>query len=101
MTYVAFFSFSNTGNLFARAHNAYTRVYTISIMDEELLKKIEEQDKKLSLIYDSVEKTRKYFRWNLVITIVLIVLPLIGLAVLVPVYFKSLSSISSLNSSSW
>ena len=70
-------------------------------MDEEVLKRMEEQDKKLSLIYDSVEKTRKYFRWNLIITIVLIVLPLIGLAVLVPVYFKSLSSISSLNSSSW
>jgi hypothetical protein len=30
-------------------------------MDQEILKKLEEQDKKLEAIFRSVEKTRKYF----------------------------------------
>ena len=53
-------------------------------MDEEILKKIESQDKKLEEIYISVEKTRKYFLWTLIITIAMIVLPLIGLIIFIP-----------------
>jgi len=49
-----------------------------------ILKKIEEQDKKLEDIYRSVEKTRKYFLWTLIITLVFMVLPLIGLIYVIP-----------------
>jgi len=53
-------------------------------MDNDLQKKLEEQDKKLEAIYKSVEKMRKYFLWTLIITVVLIVLPLIGLTIAIP-----------------
>ena len=65
-------------------------------MEEEILKKIEEQDKKLEAIYVSVEKTRKYFLWTMIITVALFVLPLIGLMFAIPQFLNTLSSASSL-----
>jgi len=53
-------------------------------MEEEILKKIEAQDKKLEDIYCSVEKTRKYFLWTLIITVVLFILPIVGLLFAIP-----------------
>ena len=61
-------------------------------MDEELLKKFTEsfnaaqdrQDEKLDNIFRSVEKIRKYFLWTLIITVVLFVVPLIGLILVIP-----------------
>jgi len=60
-------------------------------MEEEILKKIEAQDKKLEEIYSSVEKIRKYFLWTLIITVVMIVLPLIGLLFIIPQFLSALS----------
>jgi len=53
-------------------------------MDEDILKNFEEQNKKLDQIYRSVESTRKYFLWTLIITVAVIVLPLIGILILIP-----------------
>ncbi len=58
-------------------------------MEQDILKKIEEQDKKLEDIYRSVEKTRKYFLWTLIITLVFMVLPLIGLVYAIPKFIDS------------
>jgi len=58
-------------------------------MEEEILKKFEEQDKKLDRIYISVEKTRKYFMWTLIVTAVTIVLPLIVLGIVVPIFLNT------------
>ena len=64
-------------------------------MDEEILKRIEAQDKKLEQIYQSVEKTRKFFLWTLIISGVCFILPLIGLMIAIPqligVYSQALS----------
>ena len=60
-------------------------------MDEEILKKIEAQDKKLDEIYRSIETMRKYFLWTLIITVVMILLPLIGLALVIPAFLPSLN----------
>jgi t-SNARE complex subunit (syntaxin) len=57
-------------------------------MEEEILKRLEEQDRKLDKIFVSVEKTRKYFVWTLIITIVMIVLPLIALGVVIPIFLN-------------
>jgi type II secretory pathway component PulF len=57
-------------------------------MEEEILKKIEMQDKKLEEIYRSVEKTRKYFLWTLIVTLVLFILPLIGLLFVIPKFLS-------------
>jgi len=53
-------------------------------MEEDILKLISDQEKKLDDIYISVEQTRKYFLWTLVTTVVLFVLPLIGLLFVIP-----------------
>ncbi|MCX6737927.1 MAG: hypothetical protein NTY11_00715 [Candidatus Parcubacteria bacterium] len=60
-------------------------------MEEEILKKIEAQDRKLEEIYNSIEKMRKYFLWTLIITIIVIILPLIGILFLIPKLVSTLS----------
>ena len=62
---------------------------------EETTKKIEEMNGKLDAIYTSVEKTRRYFKITLVITVALFVLPLIGLLFAIPSYLNTLSTITS------
>lgn len=44
---------------------------------------------KVDAVYASVEKTRKYFKWTLIITVVLFVLPLIGLVFAIPAFLSS------------
>lgn len=53
-------------------------------MEEDILRKLKEQEEKLEKIYASVEKTRKYFLWTIIITVFMIVLPLFGLALVIP-----------------
>ena len=57
-------------------------------MDQEILQKFEEQEKRLSDIYQSVEKMRKYFLWTLIVSVAVIVLPLIGLILIIPQFFN-------------
>lgn len=57
-------------------------------MEEEILKRIEEQEKKLNEVYQSVEKIRKYFLWTFIITLVVIVLPIIGLLFIIPQFLN-------------
>lgn len=61
-------------------------------MDNEILTKFEEQDKKLDAIYKSVEKTRKYFLWTLIVSVATVVLPIIGLMIMIPWMLKALTS---------
>jgi len=58
-------------------------------MDEELNKKIEEQGLKIDAIYKSVEKTRKYFLIIIWVTILGVVLPMIGLAFVIPSFLSN------------
>ena len=60
-------------------------------MEEEIYKKIEAQDKKLEKIYNSIEKMRKYFLWTLIVTLVMIILPIIGLFLIIPKFFSILN----------
>jgi hypothetical protein len=53
-------------------------------MDQEIAQKLAEQDKKLDLIYASIEKMRKYFLWTMLITIATIVMPIIALITVIP-----------------
>jgi hypothetical protein len=65
-------------------------------MDTELLARLDAQDKKLDAIYISVEKTRKYFQWTLIATIVMFVLPLIGIAAIIPWFINTMMSAYSI-----
>lgn len=61
-------------------------------MEEKILRKIEEQDRKLEKIYNSIEKVRKYFLWTFIITVAVFILPLIGLLFVIPKFLNILSS---------
>lgn len=58
-------------------------------MDQETLNKLEALEKKIDAIYSSVEKTRKYFLFTLIVTVVMIVLPILGLIVVIPTFLSS------------
>jgi len=53
-------------------------------------------EKKLDAIFVSVEKTRKYFKWTMIISIVVIVLPLIGLLFAIPKFLSSYNGLMNL-----
>lgn len=61
-------------------------------MEQEILKKLEEQEQKIDAIYKSVEKLRKYFLWTLIVTVVTIVLPLIALVSIIPWFLSTMTS---------
>jgi len=61
-------------------------------MENEIFGKIKEQDAKLDAIWKSVEKTRKYFLVIIWITVILFVLPLIGLIFAIPSFLNLYSS---------
>lgn len=65
-------------------------------MDQELLSRLEAQEKKIDAIYVSVEKTRKYFQWTLIATIVMFVLPLLGIAAIIPWFINTMMSAYSI-----
>ncbi|MDO8482339.1 MAG: hypothetical protein Q7S86_00790 [bacterium] len=60
-------------------------------MNEDILKKLDEQGQKIEAIFQSSEKMRKYFMWTLWISVAVIVLPLIGLFFVLPSFFSSLT----------
>ena len=51
--------------------------------------KIVEFENKLDKIYASVEKTRKYFLWTLILSVAFFVLPLIGLMFVLPAFMQN------------
>ncbi len=61
-------------------------------MDPETKAKLEILEQKIDQIYASAEKTRKYFLWTLIITVVMIILPVIALAIVIPIFVNTLSS---------
>jgi len=64
-------------------------------MDEELRQRLSVLEQKIDAMYASVEKLRKYFLWTLIITVVVMVLPLIGLIFALPSFLSYYGDISS------
>lgn len=58
-------------------------------MEIETQNKLEEMDQKLTAIYISVEKTRKYFLITMWVTLAVVVLPIIGLMFIIPAFISS------------
>lgn len=65
-------------------------------MNNEIEKRIERLEQKIDSIYISVEKTRKYFQWTMIITVIVVILPIIGLIIAIPAFISTYSSISNL-----
>ena len=66
-------------------------------MENEIIEKIKDHDAKLDAIWESVEKTRKYFLVMMWTSVAVVVLPLIGLAIAIPkfisVYMEALDGL--------
>lgn len=73
----------NIHSQFFKKGPEYFISYNFKKMDE-ILKKIEQQERKIDAIYASVEKLRKYFLWTFIITVATVILPLIIAIVILP-----------------
>lgn len=60
-------------------------------MEQEILNKLKEQEVKIDSMYKSIEQIRKYFKWTFILSLVFFVLPLIGLLIMIPMYWGILT----------
>lgn len=58
---------------------------------QEIRDRLAKLEEKADAIFRSAEKTRKYFKATLIVTVLTIVLPAIGLAFAIPFYLRTLS----------
>jgi type IV secretory pathway component VirB8 len=58
-------------------------------MQPDTTQQLKQLEEKIDAIYISVEKTRRYFFWTMIITILVFVLPLIALAFVVPSFINT------------
>ena len=58
-------------------------------MDPEFSQRFAVLEERVEKIYISVEKTRKYFLWTLIISVALFILPAIGLAFAIPAFMTN------------
>lgn len=65
-------------------------------MDQETSEALKKLDEKITRVYDSVERTRKYMLWSLIMQVAVVLLPLVVLMLAVPFVLSSLSNISNL-----
>ena len=66
-------------------------------MDEEkILRKLSELEEKLDNVYKSTERTRKYILLMFILSILVVVLPLIGLVFIIPQFLSLYSDLGSL-----
>jgi hypothetical protein len=61
--------------------------------NQPLNKTISVDEKMLLDIYENTHKTKNYMKWQLIITIALVVLPLLAMVFVVPFALKSLTSV--------
>lgn len=66
------------------------------MVENDTTTKLSEMEKKIDAIYVSVEKTRKYILWTMIITVVVLVLPLIGLMFAIPSFIASYASLMNM-----
>ncbi len=57
-------------------------------METDLAQRLASLEEKLDKIYKSAETTRKYIKWTAIISIVLFVLPIVGLVFAIPAFLN-------------
>ncbi|KKW18310.1 MAG: hypothetical protein UY60_C0015G0008 [Parcubacteria group bacterium GW2011_GWB1_50_9] len=60
---------------------------------DDIQKQLAEQKELLERIYISTEKTRRAFMWTLIISVAVIILPLIGMAFVIPTLMSTYSGL--------
>jgi hypothetical protein len=53
------------------------------------------QEQMLAEIYENTRKTKNYMKWQLIITVALVVIPIIAMVIVVPLALSSLTSLYS------
>ena len=71
------------------------RCYTFSMPNENISPRVDELEKKIDAIYVSVEKTRKYILTTMIITIIVVVLPVLGLFFALPSFMGTYNQLNS------
>lgn len=66
------------------------------MLDQETSEALKKFEEKIDRVYDSVERTRKYMLWSLIMQVAVVLLPLVVLMLAVPFILSSLSNISNL-----
>ncbi len=65
-------------------------------MDEQLKQALEQLNAKIDAIHTSVEQTRKYFLWTLIISVLVVALPLVGLLFAIPSFLSLYTNLGGL-----
>lgn len=65
-------------------------------MEQEILNRLQKNEEKLEKIFVSVEKMRRYFLWTLIVTVLVVVLPAIGLAFAIPEFMSTYGQIGGM-----
>lgn len=68
----------------------------LNAMEQEILEALKAQDAKITAIYTSVEKTRKYFLVVMWVTLAAVVLPVVGLVFAIPTFLETYSSLEGI-----
>lgn len=68
----------------------------IAMMDDELRLRLDGLEKKIDAVFISAEKTRRYILWTAVVSILVIVLPLVGLVFVIPSFLSTYSQMGGL-----
>lgn len=61
-------------------------------MEQDLEKRLAALEQKIDATYKEAHRTQLYMKWTAIITIAMIVLPLIGLAFVIPQYLNTLNA---------
>lgn len=65
-------------------------------MEQEILNRLQKNEEKLEKIFVSVEKMRRYFFWTLIITVLMVVLPSVGLVFAIPKFLDTYSQMGNI-----
>ena len=57
--------------------------------ENEILEILKENQELMKQTYKSVEKTRKYFLYTAIATVLMFILPLIGLIIIIPMFLNN------------
>lgn len=65
-------------------------------MEQEILNRLEKNEEKLEKIFVSVERMRRYFLWTLIITVLMVLLPAVGLLFAIPKFMDTYSQMGGI-----
>lgn len=65
-------------------------------MEQEILTRLQKNEEKLEKIFISVEKMRRYFLWTLIITVLMVLLPAVGLVFAIPQFMDTYSQMGNI-----